>query len=143
MNKIKNYIKINDNIHTSGQPTAFEFNSLAKAGFDSIINLSANNSEGKLENEDKIVSSFQMNYFHISVDFENPSKKNLEDFIQLLKSLENKKVLVHCIMNYRVSAFMYVYHKYVLKTPFDDIDLSIFQTWQPPVIWQELMKTEL
>ena len=26
---------------------------------------------------------------------------------------------------------MYVYHKYVLKTPFEEIDLSMFDLWSP------------
>lgn len=143
MNKIINYIKINKNIHTSGQPTALEFEEVKNQGIDTIINLVAHNSEGKLENEDEIISSLNMNYFHIPVDFENPSYENLKDFISLLSSQEYKNVLIHCILNYRVSAFMYVFHKYVLKTPFDEIDLSIFKKWQPSDKWQKLMKTEL
>lgn len=143
MNTIINYIKINENIHTSGQPTALQLEEVKNQGIDTIINLAAFNSEEKLENEDELVSSLQMNYFHIPVDFENPSVENLKDFISLLSSLEDKNVLVHCILNYRVSAFMYVFHKYVLKTPFDDIDLSIFEEWQPNNNWQEIMKVEL
>jgi hypothetical protein len=38
---------------------------------------------------------------------------------------------------------MYVYHKYILHTPFEEIDLSIFDKWQPSLIWQELMKVQL
>ena len=38
---------------------------------------------------------------------------------------------------------MYVYHKYILHTPFEQIDLSIFDMWQPSLVWQELMKVQL
>jgi hypothetical protein len=38
---------------------------------------------------------------------------------------------------------MYVYHKYVLHTPFEQIDLSIFDLWQPSLPWQELMKVSI
>ena len=143
METINNYIKINNNITTSGQPTAQEFEKISKDGFETIINLAVCHSEGRIEDEDKIVSSLGMNYIHIPVEFEDPKQKNLLDFIEILEALQNKKVWVHCIMNYRVTAFMYVFHKYILKTPFDNIDLSILEEWSPDKKWQEIMKTEL
>jgi len=60
-----------------------------------------------------------------------------------MQALGANKVWVHCAKNYRVSAFMYVYHKYILKTPFEEIDLSIFNIWNPDKTWQELMKISL
>lgn len=141
MNDIINFIKINDNISTSGQPTKKQFENIAKAGFDVVLNLAVANSEGKIENEDDIVTTLGMNYIHIPVEFLAPTHKNLQDFIDILSSLSEKRVWVHCIMNYRVSAFMYVYHKYVLRTPFDNINLEVFEQWSPDEKWQKIMKT--
>lgn len=143
MNSINNYIPINNFIATSGQPTAQEFKKIAKEKYDVVINLALSHSEGRLIDEDKIVTNLGMNYIHIPVDFENPTQKNLRDFIEILEALSHKKVWVHCILNYRVTAFMYVFHKYILKTPFEDIDLSIFDEWSPESNWQTIMKTPL
>lgn len=140
---ILNYIKVNEHIATSGQPTKEEFEYIANAGYEIVINLSMNNSEGRIEQEDEVVTNLKMNYIHIPVDFTAPSEENLLDFIEMLSMLEHRKVWVHCIMNYRVTAFMYVYHKYVLQTPFDDIDLSILEEWSPDEAWQNIMKTQL
>lgn len=96
-----------------------------------------------LENEDKIVSSLNMSYIHIPVDFENPKISDLKLFLNVLQALGANKVWIHCAKNYRVSAFMYVYHKYILHTPFEQIDLSIFDMWQPSLVWQKLMKVQL
>lgn len=139
---ILNYIKINDNISTSGQPKEEEFSLLLENEFDIVINLALYNSLNALENEDKIVTSLGMKYFHIPVSFENPSIEDLQIFLNLLNAMEGKKIFIHCAKNYRVSAFMYVYHKYILKTPFENIDLSIFEQWNPEPIWQELMKVD-
>ncbi len=141
MNDINNYIKINEKISTSGQPTKEQFKKIADANFDIVINLAVANSEGKIENEDDIVTTLGMNYIHIPVEFLEPTQKNLQDFIDILSSLSNKKVWVHCIMNYRVSAFMYVYHKYILRTPFNKINLEVFEQWSPDEKWQKIMKT--
>lgn len=143
MKSIVNYIPINDYISTSGQPTAKQFEHIAQEGYEIVINLAVCHSEGGLENEDKIVTDLGMNYIHIPVEFLEPTQKNLLDFIEILDALSHRKVWVHCIMNYRVTAFMYVFHKYILKTPFDDIDLSLLEEWCPDTSWQELMKTDL
>ncbi len=143
MNNILNYIKINELISTSGQPKLEQFELIANEGFEVVINLALYNSSNAIENEDKVVTSLGMSYFHIPVDFENPKKSDLKLFINTLQALGSNKVWVHCAKNYRVTAFMYVYHKYVLRTPFEEIDLSIFEKWQPSLVWQELMKVSL
>jgi len=143
MNKILNFIKINELISTSGQPKIEEFEFIAKEGFEVIINLALNSSSNAIENEDKIVSSLNMSYIHIPVDFENPRISDLKLFLNILQALGANKVWIHCAKNYRVSAFMYVYHKYILHTPFEEIDLSIFEKWQPSLVWQELMKVSI
>ena len=140
MNKILNFIKINELISTSGQPKIEEFEFIAKEGFEVIINLALNSSSNAIENEDKIVSSLNMSYIHIPVNFENPRISDLKLFLNILQALGANKVWIHCAKNYRVSAFMYVYHKYVLRTPFEEIDLSMFDLWSPEKKWQELMK---
>lgn len=140
MKDIINYIKINENIATSGQPTREQFKKIANEGYEFVINLSVAHSEGRLINEDEIVSDLEMNYIHIPVEFKEPTFKNLKDFIEILSSLKHRKVWVHCIMNYRVSAFMYVFHKYILRTAFEDINLTVFEEWSPDKKWQEIMK---
>ena len=143
MNKILNYIKINELISTSGQPKIEELELIANEGFEVVINLAVSTTSNALENEDKIVSSLNMSYIHIPVDFENPRISDLKLFLNILQALGANKVWIHCAKNYRVSAFMYVYHKYILHTPFEEIDLSIFEKWQPSLVWQELMKVQL
>ena len=142
MSNILNYIKINELISTSGQPTPEQFKQIAQEGFEVVINLALHNASNAIENEDIVVTDLNMAYFHIPVNFENPKASDLKLFINTLQALGANKVWVHCALNYRVSAFMYVYHKYVLKTPFDDIDLSMFEQWGPDSKWQELIKID-
>jgi len=140
MENILNYIEINELISTSGQPSVEQFKQIADNDFEVVINLALHNASNAIENEDKIVTDLNMAYFHIPVDFENPKASDVKLFLNTLQALGSNKVWVHCALNYRVSAFMYIYHKYVLKTPFDDIDISLFEQWSPDVIWQEIIK---
>ena len=143
MSKILNYIKINELISTSGQPSIEQFKEIADNEYEVVINLALHNASNAIENEDKIVTDLNMSYFHIPVNFENPSLGDLKLFLNTMQALGGNKVWVHCAKNYRVSAFMYVYHKYILRTPFEYIDLSIFDIWSPSLPWQELMKVNL
>ncbi len=140
MEEILNYIKINELISTSGQPSVEQFEDIAKNEFDVVINLALHNASNAIENEDKIVTSLKMAYFHIPVDFDNPKASDVKLFLNTLQALGSNKVWVHCALNYRVSAFMYIYHKYILETPFDDINISLFEEWSPDLKWQEIIK---
>ena len=139
---ILNYIKINDNISTSGQPNKEQFKIIAKNNFDVVINLAMRN-KGALKEEDKIVSKNGMIYIHIPITWKAPEIDRLKLFLHILKTLqqENKKVFIHCVMNYRVSAFMYQYKKTVLKQK--NIKLISPQGFKPKKVWKQLMQTEL
>lgn len=143
MEEILNYIKINELISTSGQPSIEQFKEIAQNDFEVIINLALHNASNAIENEDKIVTDLKMAYFHIPVDFDNPKASDVKLFLNTLQALGANKVWIHCALNYRVSAFMYIYHKYVLQTAFDDIDISLFQEWLPDMKWQEIIKISL
>lgn len=143
MNSIFNYIKVNENISTSGQPTIDEFEQIKNNNFEIVINLALCNSSNSLENEDKIVTNLGMNYFHLPVDFDKPNITTLKTFLSLMDTFYDKKIFVHCAKNYRVTAFMYVYHKYFLKTPFEDIDLSLLEEWSPNKTWQDIIKIDI
>lgn len=141
MNNILNYIKINENISTAGQPTKEQLQLIKDENFEVVINLALSSATNALENEDKVVTELGMTYIHIPVDFEKPKLSDAKQFLLLLQAFDGKKVFVHCAKNYRVTAFIYLYHKHILNTHFDNIDLSIFEEWSPNKNWQNLMKS--
>ena len=116
MKNILNYIQINEQISTAGQPTKEQFKIVSKEGFDVVINLAMHN-KGALKKEDKVVSKNGMLYFHLPITWKNPELDRLELFIKLLEMLEkeNKKVFIHCIMNYRASVFIHVYKRCIWR----------------------------
>lgn len=141
MNNILNYIKINENISTAGQPTKEQLQLIKDENFEVVINLALSSATNALENEDRVVTELGMTYIHIPVDFEKPKLSDAKQFLLLLQAFEGKKVFVHCAKNYRVTAFIYLYHKHILNTHFDNIDLSMFKEWSPNENWQNLMKS--
>lgn len=143
MHKILNYIKLNDTISTSGQPTKEQFEAIANEGFEVVINLSLHDTHNALENEDQIVSKNNMIYIHIPVSWEEPQIDRLNLFLETLKTLQkqNKKVWIHCAKNYRVSVFIHKYKQIVLNeknTPF-----TAPADFKPNDAWDKLLKNNI
>lgn len=139
MKSILNYISIDENLATAGQPSPEQFELIAKEGFEVVINLALCESDNALENEDKIVTSYGVSYVHLPVNWEKPQRKKLEEFFLILQALRGKKVFVHCAKNYRVSVFMYLYKKCILNQA--DVSLIAPNEFSPNEIWQEFIKT--
>jgi len=137
MKNILNYIKVNKQISTAGQPTKKQFKAIAKEGFDVVINLAMHN-KGALPKEDKIVSKNGMVYIHIPIIWKSPEVDRLELFLKLLETLEkeNKKVFIHCIMNYRVSVFMHMYKKRVWK---EEGAFFAPDAYKPNKVWKRVL----
>jgi len=95
---ILNYIKISDNIGTSGQPSPDQFNLIASAGFSTVINLAMPDSTNALPDEGGFVTEAGMNYFHIPVPFDAPTGQHLMLFLKLMRAVEGEKVWVHCAL---------------------------------------------
>jgi protein tyrosine phosphatase (PTP) superfamily phosphohydrolase (DUF442 family) len=140
--KLPNYIKINEQISASGQPTKKQFKKIAKEGFEVVINLAMHN-KGALKEEDKIVSKNGMLYIHLPITWKNPEIDRLKLFLKLLESLEreNKKILIHCIMNYRASVFMHLYKKYVWKEK--HLKFIPPKEYKPNKVWKKVLKLDL
>ncbi|MCX4026885.1 protein tyrosine phosphatase family protein [Endozoicomonas sp. SM1973] len=104
MNSIKNYIQLRDNIATSGQPKRGQFQIIADAGYETVINLAMPDHAESIPEEGSIVTSLGMAYLHLPIPFDKPLPKQVKQFCQIMASIKDTKIWVHCIMNYRVSA---------------------------------------
>ncbi len=139
---ILNYIQINKRIATSGQPAPAEFQSIAKAGYNVVINLAMPDSTNALPDEGGFVTESGLNYCHLPVPFEAPTLKHLLLFFKLMKALEDEKIWVHCALNWRVSAFMQHYQKLVLNLP-EVKRVAMIKDWKPDPVWQDFLKLEI
>ena len=127
--EIYNYIRINDRIITSGQPTEAQLRDAAKEGVQVVINLATLNSETTLEDEAGCVHGLGMEYVHIPVKWDNPTIDDFKEFVSAMKAASQKYILIHCVANYRVTAF---YAHYAMKTlgwSVEQADALMSQIW--------------
>jgi protein tyrosine phosphatase (PTP) superfamily phosphohydrolase (DUF442 family) len=138
---IYNYIQVDEYIATAGQPQEHEYEYISNSGYEIVINLTAH--DKTQQNEDIIISKYNMMYIHIPVDWENPSVESMKLFLELLKNLhsQKRKIFIHCVKNYRVSMFIYKYKKDILNQK--DAILSIPDNHEPTMAWEKILKTKV
>jgi len=132
---IYNWRRLDQRITTSGQPTEPQLAELAALGVRHVVNLALHTHEKALPDEAASVSRLGMTYTHIPVDFTNPSNEDFERFCAVMERFENEPVHVHCIANYRVSAFMYRYRRDVLHVDEREARQEMEAVWHPDGVW--------
>jgi protein tyrosine phosphatase (PTP) superfamily phosphohydrolase (DUF442 family) len=137
---VANYLNISERISSSGQPEELQFKDIATAGHEVVINLAMPNSENALPDEGYIVSTRKMAYVHIPVPFDNPTIEHLKMFFGVMVAFSNKKCWIHCVVNKRVSAFMFQYQKLILGASSEEANKVVIPNWQPNKVWQEIME---
>ena len=98
-------------------------------------------SDHALADEGSIVTGLGMSFIHIPVDFANPTLADLRQFIGVMRALEGHKVWVHCVVNARVSAFLYHYLKRVRGLPEAACRSAILEKWEPQMdsVWRDFL----
>ena len=141
LTQIYNYEQITDWLGTSGQPTEPEFSMIADAGFKAVVNLALPSSDNAIANEGSIVTDLGMAYFHLPVAMENPTIDDLRIFFGLMNALDGERIWVHCVVNARVSAFVYQYLRYEKSVDEEAAKTQLLNKWLPQMddVWRQFL----
>jgi uncharacterized protein (TIGR01244 family) len=142
LNHIRNFLRIDDRLATSGMPQPGDFAAMRQAGFDVVINLALPTSDNALPNEGELVSAQGMSYVHIPVNFESPQPADFERFTKMMDVCAGQKVFVHCAANMRVSAFIFL-HRLRHGADRTSAENDLKKIWQPDGVWREFLNTNL
>ena len=136
---ILNYLVLNEQLITGGQPSQDSFKKLSKKGVVVVVNLLPSH-QNLIDNEEFLVAENNMDYIHIPVDWDNPKETDFNSFVMAMKKHQGKKIFVHCAMNMRVSAFIYLYR--VLHDNFhkEKAKESMEKIWKPSGNWAEFIE---
>jgi len=140
---ILNYRYISDKLATSGQPTATELKLISQAGYKTILNLAPPNASNALPSEQAIATSLGMNYINIPVVWDNPTMADFNQFCDVMENRKDQPIFVHCAMNMRVSAFMYLYRYLKLGVLVSEARATMTTVWEPNATWQNFIETAI
>jgi uncharacterized protein (TIGR01244 family) len=140
---IYNYREVDATLATSGQPTEEQLLSVARDGFQVVINLALHDDPRySLKDETASVTSLGMEYIHIPVDFQSPTESDLQTFFAAMDAHRQQKVLVHCAANKRVTAFVGLYRTIKLGWPVDKAFALMHSVWEPDRVWAAFIEEQ-
>lgn len=131
---------VHENLSTSGQPSFDEFALIAHAGFEVVINLALTDASNVLVGEDRRVLELGMDYINLPLLFDRPSYTQALRILDILKSLQHKKVWLHCALNMRVSSLIYMYRAHHLMMDEVNAKALLAQIWTPNTEWSHIIE---
>lgn len=143
LNNIINYVEINPLLGTAGLPSKEQFADIQAAGYQVVISLLPHSLSDAVAEEPALVTSLGMDYFNIPVIWEQPTADNLKAYFQALKANQSRKKFAHCELNFRVSAFTFLYRVLVEKTPVEVAEKAMHEIWQPYGVWVDFIDQQL
>lgn len=107
---IRNFLRLSPRVTTSGRLEPGDPARLAEIGVRHVINLAMPDHPEALPATDAAMTGAGLRYTHIPVPFDSPEEAHYRAFTAALEA-DDAPVHVHCIMNWRVSAFFYRWNR--------------------------------
>ena len=145
MKEIYHYQYLDENLSSSGMPTAEQMKEVAVAGVQLVINLAPHDAPNAIPEEARLVKSLGMEYINIHITWRAPEVDRLTRFLDEMDAHAGKKILVHCEANYRASAFVMLYR--VLRLGWNKADAMpvMEKMWNPEdfPVWEQFIDDAL
>jgi uncharacterized protein (TIGR01244 family) len=101
---IRNFLRINQEFCTGGQPRLEHFEKLKAEGVKAVLNLRTPG-EHRAEEERTAVEKAGMKYFNIPVVYTAPTNEQVDEFLRVTDDPANRPMFIHCTAAIRVGAF--------------------------------------
>jgi uncharacterized protein (TIGR01244 family) len=101
---IRNFLRIDPNFCTGGQPTMQQLEHLKAEGVKTIINLRTAD-EYNVAQEEAKAKELGIRYVSIPVVFSTPKDEQATEFLKVMADTQNRPVFIHCTAAVRVGAF--------------------------------------
>jgi len=101
---IRNFLRVNSEICTGGQPTIEQLSALKADGIKTIINLRPQEEYDATQEVAK-AKELGMRYFNIPVVYMQPQDQQATEFLKLTDDPQNRPAFIHCAAAVRVGAF--------------------------------------
>ena len=127
--------RLDDRITTSGQPSEDQLRAIAALGVTHVVNLALHSHELALPDEAASVAALGMRYVHLPVEFDAPTDAPFAQFCDAMAAIGDAPVHVHCIVNARVSAFLYRWNRDVRGQDEAAARAQMEAIWRPGGVW--------
>ena len=139
LSEISNFRQYSEQFASSGQPTRKQLQLLSDNDFDRIVYIAFTSSGKAYDDEDQLVKELGMDYIQIPVDWEHPTPSDFHAFAGVMQAGAQQKTLLHCQVNFRASAFSFLYRVMYEDVPVSQAKQDMNSVWQPNETWRDLI----
>jgi uncharacterized protein (TIGR01244 family) len=104
LSEIRNFLRINKEFCSGGQPKLEHLAKLKEEGITTIINL-RQPSEHRAAEEEEMAKKLGLRYYNIPVVFGDPKDEQVDEFLKITDDPANRPAFIHCTGAIRVGAF--------------------------------------
>lgn len=122
--------RLSDGVTTSGHLEPADFDALEALGVRHVVNLAMGNHPLVLPDAGERFAARSMGYAHIPVPFDAPEELHFAAFREAVEAAP-RPLHVHCIMNWRVSAMFYRWHREVEGMDEGKARAIMNRQWEP------------
>ncbi len=137
--EITNFRQYSATFASAGQPTREQFEAIADNGFERVVYIAFTNNQNALPDADIVVKGLGMEYTQIPVDFDNPRSGEYYAFADSMARNEGRKTLLHCQVNFRATAFSFLYRVLNEDVPMAEAKADMNSVWQPNAVWRDFI----
>jgi len=138
-----NPVEIHPFLITSGQPTQQALAGLGSQGFQAVIYLAPSSVPDAVKDEPDLLKRQGIEFIHIPIPFNAPKEEHVVAVSEALVRLKDKKVLVHCQVNMRASAMVFLHRVVTLKEEPDQAYEAVTRVWSPEGPWRTLIVDQI
>ena len=96
-----------------------------------------------MPDEAMIVAGQGLVYMNLPIAFDAPGERDYTLFAGALRSLGERKVLVHCQINLRASSMVFLYRAIALREDPERAYESVARVWKPDGAWRRFIEGQL
>jgi uncharacterized protein (TIGR01244 family) len=127
---IRAWLRLSDRITTSGRLEPADPARLAAIGVRHVVNLALDSHPEALPDAATRMAQAGLRYTHIPIPFDAPTDAHYRAFRAAIEA-DDAPVHVHCIMNFRVSALFYRWHRDVRGMEESEARALMERIWTP------------
>jgi len=140
---IRAFHRVDARLAVAGQPEALQFKALRFADYQTVINLALADSPHAIADEADQAAAVGLRYHHLPVLWEAPADDDFDRFRALMRAEQGRRVLVHCALAKRASAFVYLQRIIDGGVDRTRAQADLHAVWTPEPVWQAFIEHQL
>jgi len=138
-----NVVAVSARLVTSGQPSEDTLSRLAALGFGAVVYLAPPTVQDAIPGEAEIILKQGLEFVNIPIKFGEPTDADFRSFVRAMDGFGDRKVLVHCQVNFRASSMTFLYRVIIGRENPEQAYQSVTRVWVPDGTWKRFLISQL